>query len=202
MRLPISTVSLHNIDDAAGFVIDALRRSGVPAAEHEREDLIADGLAMLCDWADRWRPEEYGDGTGSFAGYAYQYLPQRLKDAWHQQHPEHSYRTTADGTRRYEYGEPALSIFTPTGVMDVVGSTHIAEPDDTPLFAAALPHVPLEFRIAARPVIAALHEGYSPDEAADQLNDIAKRLGMTKRHVRDVIGAVASAHHQTKAAAA
>lgn len=106
-HVPIPPVQLHNIRDAAAFTVEALERSGITYDEHEREDLIAEGMAILCTMAARWSPEDHGDGTGSFLGYAHTYLPRRLLDAWHKSHPEHSYRTQPDGKRRWEYGREA-----------------------------------------------------------------------------------------------
>jgi hypothetical protein len=109
-HVPIPPVRLHNINDAAAFTVEALERSGITYDEHEREDLISEGIAILCTMASKWAPEEHGDGTGSFLGYAHTYLPRRLLDAWHKSHPEHSYRTQPDGRRRWEYGREAHSL--------------------------------------------------------------------------------------------
>ncbi len=196
MRLPMNTVKLHNIDDAVGFTIDALRRSGIPAFDHEREDLIADGLAILCDWADRWKPENYGDGTGSFAGYCHTYLPMRLKDAWHRLHPEHAYKTQPDGTRRYEFGDAPLSIDyemphregpdrEPVTFADLlVGSTFHPDPHETCLperVLAALPDDP-----NAEQVLTHLHHGYTARETA-------RKVGVTVTQVTRIRSSVGSA---------
>ena len=109
-HVPIPPVRLHNIKDAAAFTVEALERSGITYDEHEREDLISEGMAILCTMAAKWAPEQHGDGTGSFLGYAHTYLPRRLLDAWHKSHPEHSYRTQPDGRRRWEYGKRADSL--------------------------------------------------------------------------------------------
>lgn len=196
-RVPIPSVQLHNIRDAAAFVTSTLSRTNLTVDDTEREDLIAEGLAVLIEMANAWKPERHGNGTGSFYGYASTYLPRRLIDAWHRNHREHTYATLEDGTRRWEYGHAPDSIYDSNGdPLPIVGTSHHPQlvptsgyyPGDT--IAQALTRVPAEYRICALPVLRHLDDGYS-------LTETARHLSMTVRDVDQIRGAVSSAVHST-----
>jgi hypothetical protein len=71
------TVGLGDVRDVDGMVSASVRRLGLILSVSEREELEAEGLAILCELQDAW------DGRGSFAGYASSLLGKRLLTAWH-----------------------------------------------------------------------------------------------------------------------
>lgn len=107
-------VKLHDIADIEGFVCKTIEKSGLRPhlEESEREELIADGICILYELAERYEPHRAGYATsGRFSGYAAQFLPRRLGDTWHAKHPEH--RRIADeatGKRRWHYHDKPLSL--------------------------------------------------------------------------------------------
>ena len=112
------TVSLHDIADAEAFVRANIRRSGVILTSDEREELIAEGLAILCDMATKFIVRMPGYAKdGSFAGYASRYLPKRMKEAYHSLHPEHVQRTDQDGKKYIEYKDAPWPLHTFLGDM-------------------------------------------------------------------------------------
>lgn len=89
----------------------SVRRSRVQASGHDLEELVAEGLVILCDLARRFKPQLEGYAQeGRFSGYAARFLPVKLGEAWHRMHPHHVLRTQPDGSRRYEYMLPAQSL--------------------------------------------------------------------------------------------
>lgn len=102
---------MYDIDDAEAFVRATIRRSKIIVGRDEFEELLAEGLCILCEMAERYQPRMEGyEKDGTFAGYAARFLPKKLGEAWHKLHPEHVLRTCPDGSRRYEYLEPAGSL--------------------------------------------------------------------------------------------
>lgn len=82
---------------------------------NEREELLAEGLVILLELAQRYRPLPARPGIdsqpGRFSGYASMFLPRRLGDAWHRWHPEHRYVTDPDsGRRHWRYDKPTMSL--------------------------------------------------------------------------------------------
>jgi hypothetical protein len=105
-----TSVSLHDIEDVERFVANSLHRSGLPFKPQEQEELISEGICILYELAERYEPKRVGYAqAGRFSGYAAQFLPRRLGDAWHKRHPEHRRIAGEDGKRRWVYTEPALS---------------------------------------------------------------------------------------------
>jgi len=108
-------IRLYDIDDAEAFVFATLKRFevavGFSLPDHEREDLAAEGLAILCDLAKRYEPHRAGYAQpGRFSGYAAGVLPRRLGDRWHAWHPEHRYVTDPQtGKRSWVYDMPPAS---------------------------------------------------------------------------------------------
>lgn len=196
-RVPIPAVALHNIRDAAGFVTDAVGRMGLDLDDTEREDLIAEGLMLLIEMSNQWAPQEHGDGTGSFHGYAYTFLPKRLIDAWHRWHREHTYATREDGSRAYIYGAPPEALYDDTGEprQFVATACGMSTFDDQQNMEAAIRLLPAEYRIAARPVVNGTLDGRQPHE-------IARKARMTTKDVHQIHAALGSAIHQLNLEAA
>lgn len=96
-------VAIHDIADAEGFVAATIERSGVKPSPAEYEELLAEGLAILYDLAAKFEPHREGyESPGRFSGFAAQFLPRKLGDAWHRLHPEHRYVTDPEtGKRRW-----------------------------------------------------------------------------------------------------
>jgi hypothetical protein len=104
-------VSLHDIADVRRFVCATLNASRIRFDEDEFEDLVGEGIAILYQLAETYKPHLPGyEQEGRFSGYAACYLPRRLGDVWHTMHPEHIYRTREDGSREYEYVPKAISL--------------------------------------------------------------------------------------------
>lgn len=188
-----TSIRLHDVKDAEAFVAANVQRSGVIVRDtHEREDLIAEGLVILCELADRYEPHRAGyEKAGSFAGYAAKFLPGRMRDAYYALHPEHVARRDQDGRRVYEFGERPMSLQHDDMPQLPATAAVIAMPsivgtcwDPGPTVAAAIARVPPEFP-KARSVVELIDEGYSPDE-------IARRLRMNRGAVAAVTGAVGS----------
>jgi hypothetical protein len=65
--------------------------AGLRLTGDEHEELLAEGLLILCQMAEAYEPGFGGrDPAGSrFSGYAMKYLPGKLRDAWRRRHPEY-----------------------------------------------------------------------------------------------------------------
>ncbi len=106
-----TTVQLHDIDDVEGFVCGTIEKSGIRAPEHEKEELIGDGIRILYELAAKFEPQREGYAQpGRFSGFAAQFLPRRLGDAWHSRHPEHVRVVGEDGKRHWAYRETPVSL--------------------------------------------------------------------------------------------
>jgi hypothetical protein len=108
-----TTVQLHDIADVEGFVCATIERAGLGGVpEHEKEELVADGLTILYTLAAKFEPQREGyDRPGRFSGFAAQFLPRRLGDAWHSRHPEHvRVVDPKTGKRRWVYRETPVSL--------------------------------------------------------------------------------------------
>jgi hypothetical protein len=102
---------LHDIDDVEGFVAATIKRAGITADEDEMQELKLEGIAILFELERKFDPHRPGyDRPGWFSGYAAQFLPRRLGDAWHRAHPEHRYVTGPDGKRRWVYDQAPASL--------------------------------------------------------------------------------------------
>lgn len=199
----LQPVPLHDIADAAAFVAANIQRSGVLLHDRdERDDMQAEGLAILCELARKFEPHRVGYAqAGSFAGYAAKYLPGRMRDAYHALHPTYLAGRDADGRRVYDYtsiGHPMslhhedMPQIPATAMLVAVPSVIGTCWDPGPTVSAALLRVPLEHgAFVAHRVVEALDEGYSPDE-------IARRLRMNRGEVSRVTAAVGSALYEVQ----
>lgn len=108
-------IRILDVENAEGFVQRCIDKSQIPYGPDEREELLAEGLTILCALAGKYKPLPMRPGidkqAGRFSGYAAMFLPRRLGDFWHQSHPEHRYITdAATGKRGWHYGQAAISL--------------------------------------------------------------------------------------------
>lgn len=110
-QLPI-TVELHDVLDAEAFVRATIKRGRMRLSSEQVEELVAEGIAILCDLSGRYEPRRAGyDQDGTFAGYAAKYLPLRLDDAWHRMNPSHRFVTDPESKiRRWVYDDAPVSL--------------------------------------------------------------------------------------------
>ena len=147
-------VSLGNVVDAEAFVRHCMHKAGrLRITGDEREELVAEGLALLCELHLRYEPERDkapGGHTTGFYGYALYLLPRKMADAWHRSQPHHVSRVQADGSRRYEYHrEPkSLSELYDQGATNH-DMTHLALDDTTWRHPGEFIPIPLQPAIAA-----------------------------------------------------
>ncbi len=77
----------------------------------ELSELHGEGMTILYRLARDFRKRMEGyDADGTFGGFAAMFLPRKLGDAWHRMHPEHRHVTFADGSRKWVYGDRAVSL--------------------------------------------------------------------------------------------
>jgi hypothetical protein len=177
-----AAASLHDIADVEGFVGATLERSGLrphlQPAEHE--DLVAEGVCVLYELADRYEPHLPGYATaGRFSGFAARLLPNRLTDAWHAWNESHSRITAADGGRRWTYEAPALSLDVDDPPLVLAGETFL---EDMPRLGAALRAIEPWQQFAIARMCELVRDGYGRVEVAAMLNVSRERLAaMTER---------------------
>jgi hypothetical protein len=178
------------IEDAEAFVQSQLNASRRVYAPEEREELVAEGLRILVELADRFEPHRDGyEGQGRLPGFCAKYLRLKLEDAYHRLHPEHRLVTQPDGRRRYLYGEHAVSLDALTG----------DDPDREPVLASVKS---LDAATVARRAHKALWDrwqkrveqwaeiaGLMADGASD--SDIAEILGISLAQVKEAKAAIA-----------
>lgn len=96
-----AVVALEDIADVEGFVNATLNASGIEFQPDERDELVAEGLAILYQLHQRFERRRAGyTQDGRFSGFAAMYLPRKLGDAWHRARPEHRYITDPDTGKR------------------------------------------------------------------------------------------------------
>lgn len=178
-----TTVDLRDIEDPRAFVAAHIPRSGVILNSEEREDLIAEGLLILCELARRYEPHRNGYAhEGSLAGYATAYLPKRLQDAY--QANRHCLPTVvADGTREVVY-------FTSSSLQaedaPQYTATMVALPSTRDGIEEALQRLPAEHAMGGRATD--IMELYDKGCATDE---IARELRMNRREVSATLRAIA-----------
>jgi hypothetical protein len=104
-------VSLHDIDNVEAFVVMCVKRSGAQPTNEEWPDLVAEGICLLYAMAGNYihHMEGYSQ-AGKFSGYALNYLPKKIKEAWHRGHEEHLQVTEKEtGKRRWKYCKKRVS---------------------------------------------------------------------------------------------
>jgi len=106
------SVSIWDVKEPEAFVRAMIVKTKLKIPDpYEREDVVAEGMAILVDLASKFKPHMAGYAkAGSFAGYCSQYLPRKIWAAWHNMHPEHLLCTQDDGKKRYIYGEAPASL--------------------------------------------------------------------------------------------
>ena len=194
---------LHDIKDPSAFVHATINSARLVLTSEEREELHAEGMAILSKLAHEYRPHIEGHASeGRFSGYAAMYLPRKLGDAWHRLNPSHQLVThnceqlecgpdcDQNGKRRWRYGERAVSLEA------IVAD----DPDRHGLLAGKADESDLAKRLrdalreeAERRIEVTVHVGQLLGEGATA-KDAAEILGLTSEqvigHVND-IGAVA-----------
>ncbi len=177
--------SLLDIRDPRGFVADRIKQSGVILSREQREDLIAEGLMILCELARKYEPRRPGyDQDGKFSGYAAKYLTLRLQDAWKAMNPTRTVRDE-DGKRRTEYlSHSALH----DDSLPPLAATYglIDSPEHYETIDSAIESLPTWDRSCARRLVSMMDEGYGTDA-------IAKDLGLGRNDVADLQSSLASA---------
>jgi hypothetical protein len=177
--------SLLDVRDPRGFVAACIQKSWVRPSAEQREDLIAEGLMILCGLAARYEPHREGYAQpGRFSGYAARYLPLRMQDAWQQMNPTVTNRDAESGTREVEFLEHAsLNVRVHA---DLTATYGLAQSFDT--LGAALDRVPEPWCASNmhRRVVEGLGAGLGVVE-------IARELGVKRNDVVDIRSAVASA---------
>lgn len=194
-----TAVSLHDIRDVEAFVGSTLGRAGIrPDDPIEREDLIADGILIVSELAERYEPHRDGYArAGSFAGYCAKFLPGRMRDAWHSRHPEHSYVTRDDGRREWSYGESAISLDglreqNPDGVELRIGA-RVSESDTSFAdLAAAIAQASRRRDEIALVVAQMKAAGYSHDAIAEELELGPSEFRFAIEQIRDALSGMCS----------
>jgi len=206
-------VSLHNVQDAEAFVKHCIKKAGrLILTREEEEDLVATGLMILCELAQRYDPAKDKSAglpgrTKGFYGYALFQLPKKLGDAYHSARPHHVLRTQSDGSRKYEYLDPPTSfddlqqepaaatriehLYRPSAYTCATGVTY-APP---PTIASAIPRMPKLDQPFAPHVVQQLEQGYVTKE-------IAASLKLAVRDVTSIQASLASAIHLVQQEAA
>lgn len=199
---PDGTLTLYNVRDTRAFVADKLHKSRLRLSRDEREELICEGVAIMCELANRYEPHRDGyEQAGTFSGFAGYFLPRKLQDAYYRMHPEHRTVRDEDGTKRREFGHAALSLeyddlpepvatcyLGPSPYDQAPAGTASARYEPPPTVASALSRLPVAKRMYAHKVVQHIDEGYTPDE-------IARRLVLNRGQVAHYQACVASAIH-------
>jgi hypothetical protein len=189
-----TTVRLHDIRDVEAFVAHSLDKSGVGqrVSSSEREDLLAEGITILYSLSENYQPHRPGyNQEGCFSGYAAQFLPRRLGDAWHAANPGHRRLTAPDGSRTWAY-EPA-----PASLDDeeagVVAAQEFADElqEDMPRVRAALARMQPWQQLGTCGMINLVLDGYGWDEIAELLNMSREQLGETREQLAGAMAAEA-----------
>ena len=183
--------SLLDVRDPRGFVAAAIQKSGVRPSPAQRDDLIAEGLAILCDLAGRYEPHREGyTRPGKFSGYAASLLPRRMQDAWHQMNPTLTSRDEETGKRVREFlkhttldDESLPPLAATYGLVD--------SPEGYDTVDRAIEAMPTWDRACARRLVSLLDDGHGTDV-------IARDLGMGRTDVADLQSSLASAIAQVR----
>jgi hypothetical protein len=181
---------LRDVANVEGFAAAALdrviRKHALAIDAEERAELLAEGIAILYELANRYEARRPGYAReGSFAGYAAVMLPKRLADAWHAMHPEHRRISTEQG-RRWSYGQPpvALEDAGPLAALDAAAESARSEVDR---LDEALALIPAWERFAIRAMIDLAGEGRTASEIALKLSVSPKVLGQMREHLGNAL---------------
>jgi hypothetical protein len=183
--------SLLDVRDPRGFVAACIQKSGVRPSAEQREDLIAEGLMILCELAGKFEPQRQGYAqAGRFSGYAAAYLPRRMQDVWQQMNPTIS-RRDEDGRREVEFlTHSPLDDQELRPLVATYGLVDIHERYET--IERALSLVPAEYAFGGlhRKVVACIDEGMSTDETARALRLDRDDVSAIQTAVADAISQV------------
>lgn len=126
-------IAVHDVADAEAFVIHAMHTSGITPGRDETEDIIAAGLLVLCEMADRYKPRMPGYQTdGRFSGYAARWLPGRIRDAYFGMHENIIARVDNNGHKHREFLDAPVRLSPPSDwdcAEGAVGDGHESEND-------------------------------------------------------------------------
>lgn len=167
-----TTVQLYDINDVEGFVCAAIQRSGITLSRPEHEELVSEGVTILYDLAERFEPQRAGYATaGRFSGFAAQFLPRRLGDAWHASNPGHRRLTAADGSRSWHYEPSPVSIDSDEPLELIApGITLENLQEDMPRIRDAIVRMEPWQQLGIQRMVNLLLDGYGWDEIARQLS--------------------------------
>jgi hypothetical protein len=189
-------VRLYDIEDCHAFVHQAINSSRILMSTDEREELHAEGMAIMVKLARDYKPhiEGHERNDSRFSGYASKFLRLKLDDAWHRMHPEHQLRTDREaGRRRWVYGERATSLHAVTegenGAERHLPRALIVEHSDDDVVERL--GVALDERWSRdRAVILAvgdlLSRGYAPGDVASELGLPLARIKQAMLDIADV----------------
>lgn len=198
-------VGIWNVRDAEGFVGDTIRKSRLRLGRDEHDELLAEGITILCELAAAWKPRLDGyQQDGTFSGFAGYFLPRRLQDAYYRMHPEHQLRRSPDGERVREFGhaplsldgdemaEPVASVYLgphPYDVLPYCPTVALASMpyEPSPGVARAITTLPPETRIIAHGIVKAIDEGFAGTD------EIAQRMRLNRSEVTRAKNAIGSA---------
>ena len=180
---PGGRMQFWDVLDVRGFVQGTLKASRRFYCPEEREELAAEGEAIMWKLARDFDPHRDGYATaGRFSGFAAKYLRLKLEDAYHRLHEEHHLVTQSDGGRAWQYGRAAVSLQALMGDDGeerdelLAGRAEASSPSPT---IASLLREQLEERYSiAVQVAGLLGEGVSSER------DVAEILGLTMTQVR------------------
>lgn len=182
MVVAVEAIDFRDVLNPIAFVHATITRSRRLLGPEEREELAAEGMAILCKLARDFEPQIDGyECAGRFSGFAAKYLPLKLEDAYHRLHPEHLLQTQEDGSRRYHYGERPVSLEALSGEdgeQRQLGAREDAERPSPSIRQMLADQYEQRLDCAMR-VAGLLGEGLTSDR------EIADVLGLTVGQVRD-----------------
>lgn len=85
---------IHDVHDAEAFVWKIVRRHMRMVPAEQLEDVVADGLLLLCSLAKQYDATKDTGNNASFAGYATYLMPMKMKQRWYASQPEWQKSTT------------------------------------------------------------------------------------------------------------
>jgi hypothetical protein len=170
-------ILIGDIRDAEGFVAATIKRSGLRLESAEREELLAEGLCILLELGEHYEPLRNGYATGgSFSGYAAQFLPRRLGDAWHKSNSGHRRVMVAEGRRAWMYEPAPVSMDAEDFLATPLATSMVLNFEDPSKVEKAMRRLEPWAQVAIRPMVELLDQGYGRDEIGQRLNISREQL--------------------------